>query len=214
MLKPETDDMIPYLESSQIIDFHDDLIRSELKKLDNRSSDWIDSKVSEDEVPEFIRNVYEYVRDRFPHSFDLFNAGGKVSQVSCTASDVIRNGHGICYAKSHLLAAILRYSGIPAGFCYQTLTLSDENPKLILHAVNAAYISPMKKWIRLDARGNKEGVNAQFSVNEEKLAFPVRTELGESDGTVIYARPSNNVISVLKNSKTLTELLYNLPTEV
>lgn len=214
MLKPETDDMIPYLESSQIIDFHDDLIRSELKKLDNRSSDWIDSKVSEDEVPEFIRNVYEYVRDRFPHSFDLFNAGGKVSQVSCTASDVIRNGHGICYAKSHLLAAILRYSGIPAGFCYQTLTLSDENPKLILHAVNAAYISSMKKWIRLDARGNKEGVNAQFSVNEEKLAFPVRTELGESDGTVIYARPSNNVISVLKNSKTLTELLYNLPTEV
>lgn len=214
MLKLETDEMWRYLESSQYINFYDGIIHSELKKLENRSSDWINSKVPEDKVLEFTQKVYEYVRDAFPHSFDLLNAGGKVSQVSCTASDVIRNGHGICYAKSHLLAAILRYSGIPAGFCYQTLTLSDENPKLILHAVNAAYISPMKKWIRLDARGNKEGVNAQFSVDEEKLAFPVRTELGESDGTIIYARPSENVISVLKNSKTLTELLYNLPTEV
>lgn len=214
MLQLETNEMWRYLESSKIINFHDDLVQSEMKRLESITSDWINVKVSEDNGPEYIRKVYEYVRDTFPHSFDLMNSGRQVSQVSCTASDVIRNGHGLCYAKSHLLAAMLRSSGIPTGFCYQTLTLSDENPKLILHAVNAVYISPLKKWIRLDVRGNKEGVNAQFSVDKEMLAFPVRAEFGESDGIIIYAKPSESVISALKNSKTNTELLYNMPTEV
>ncbi len=214
MLQLETNDMAQYLESSEIIDFYNDLIQTEMKRLKNTAPHLINSIAPEGKGLEYIRKAYEYVRDTFAHSFDLMNSGRQVLQVSCTASDVIRNGHGLCYAKSHLLAAILRCSGIPTGFCYQTLTLSDEDPKLILHAVNAVYISHLEKWIRLDARGNRKGINAQFSVGEEILAFSVRAELGESDGTMIYARPSENVISALKNSKTLTELLYNLPKEV
>lgn len=42
--------------------------------------------------------------------------------------------HGICFAKSHLLAALLRCKSIPAGFCYQKLILDDETaPVLIYH---------------------------------------------------------------------------------
>jgi len=43
----------------------------------------------------------------------------------------------------------------------------------------------MNKWVRLDARGNKTGVDAQFSIDEEKLAFPINEELGEKDYQVI-----------------------------
>jgi len=39
--------------------------------------------------------------------------------VTCSASEVLREGTGICFAKSHLLAALLRAVGIPAGLCYQ-----------------------------------------------------------------------------------------------
>ena len=45
------------------------------------------------------------------------------------------------FAKSHLLAALLRYKSIPTGFCYQKLILDDETaPVLIYHGFNGVYI--------------------------------------------------------------------------
>jgi len=72
----------------------------------------------------------------------------------------------------------------------------------------------MDKWIRLDSRGNKEGVNAQFSLEKEILAFPIRNELGEVDIKMIYSDPNVNVVLALEKSKTLEELEKNLPTEL
>ncbi|MBT2393298.1 hypothetical protein J7E87_28690 [Streptomyces sp. ISL-1] len=37
------------------------------------------------------------------------------------------------------------------------------------------------RWIRLDARGNKEGVDARFSLDGEHLAWPVDPSQGEID---------------------------------
>ena len=71
-----------------------------------------------------------------------------------------------------------------------------------------------KKWIRLDARGNKNGVNAQFSLEKEQLAFPIRTEKGEEDGFVIYPDPDVKVLEKFKNNKTRTELWDDLPMEL
>jgi hypothetical protein len=45
-----------------------------------------------------------------------------------------------------------------------------------LHGLNAIYLKNFG-WYRVDARGDKEGVNAQFNPPYEKLAF----ELGESE---------------------------------
>lgn len=72
------------------------------------------------------------------------------------------------------------------GLCYQRLLWGD-NPDTghVLHGLVAVYLRD--KWIRLDARGNKTGVDAQFSIDEEKLAFPVRPEFGEIDYPTIYA---------------------------
>jgi len=195
-----------YLEASEIIDFGYKISR-EVTDL----SFYI-TTYSADEI-DYIKNAYEYVRDRISHSADI---SGKI--VTCKASEVLSAKEGICYAKSHLLAAILRCNLIPAGFCYQKLTSDDgsdgSGPRLILHGLNAVYIEGIGKWIRLDARGNKPGVEAQFSIEQEKLAFPVRKEMGEEDIPIIFARPDKNVIRALTENKSLEALWANLPAEL
>jgi transglutaminase-like putative cysteine protease len=123
----------------------------------------------------------------------------------------LEHRHGICYAKSHLLAALLRSIGIPAGFCYQWLVFSDDDPRIVLHGLVGVYIQEKDRWIRLDARGNKPGVDAQFSLEEEKLAFPVRKEFGEYENFTVYPDSSENVIDSLLKSKNVKELIGNLP---
>lgn len=143
-----------------------------------------------------VRAVFEYVRDEIDHSYDI-----ESNEVTRKASEVLEKKHGICYAKSHLFAAILRGMGIPAGISYQRLTLYDKpEDGFCIHALNTVYLSEYEKWIRLDARGNKEGVNAQFSIDEEKLAFPIRVEYGEIDYLTNYVNPHPEIIKALENN--------------
>lgn len=159
---------------------------------------------------EFIRMAYEFVRDQIFHSADIKN-----DRITCTASEVLKAGHGICFAKSHLLAALLRCKAVPAGFCYQKLILDDETaPVLIYHGLNGVYVKEYKKWIRLDARGNRADVNAQFSVETEQLAFAVRPEMGEEDSFIIYPDPDKKILEKLGKYRTRTELWNDLPTEL
>lgn len=62
----------------------------------------------------------------------------------------------------------------------------------------------------LDARGNEQGVSAQFCPPIEKLAFPIATE-GEADLPEVWAEPLPVVIQVLKQYKTVQEVANNLP---
>lgn len=76
------------------------------------------------------------------------------------------------------------------------------------------YWKELKKWIRLDARGNKTGVNAQFSVETEQLAFQVRPKMGETDSFIIYPDPDRKILEKMRKNKTRTELWDDLPTEL
>lgn len=67
---------------------------------------------------------------------------------------------------------------------------------------------------KIDARGNKPGVNAQFSIETEQLAFPIRPNMGEIDSFIIYSDPDIKILEKLRESKTRTELWDNLPTEL
>jgi len=196
-ITPFTDDISAYLKENEVIDFNKSIITHLADKL---------YKISDSEVS-YIKIVYEFVRDNISHSADI-----NEDVITCSASEVLTARHGICFAKSHLLAALLRCKAVPTGFCYQKLILDDKTaPYLIYHGLNGVYLNEYKKWIRLDARGNKEGVNAQFSINKEQLAFPVRAEKGEEDGFIIYPDPDVKIIEKLNNNKTRTELWYNLP---
>ena len=101
---------------------------------------------------------------------------------------------------------MLRYFGVPTGFCYQKLSSSRDVNIKFLHGLNAVYLKDLNKWIRLDARGNKPGRNAQFSIYEEKISKKVNKDLGEEDSPVIFAEPNPTVIEILKTSKDMKEL--------
>ena len=64
---------------------------------------------------ELIEKTFIFVRDSIAHSVDC---GG--TAVTCSASEVLHVGQGLCYAKAHLLAALLRANGIAAGIVFYT----------------------------------------------------------------------------------------------
>ncbi|MCI7691286.1 MAG: transglutaminase family protein [Oscillospiraceae bacterium] len=197
---PSSDNLKEYLKSDDVIDYNNDIIANLADSLFKKA----DSEI------EFIKAAYEYVRDKISHSADI-----NEDIITCSASEVLKAGHGICFAKSHLLAALLRSKAVPAGFCYQKLILDDETaPVLVYHGLCGVYIKELQKWIRLDARGNKEGVNAQFSLDEEQLAFPVRGEKGEEDCFMVYPDPDEKILEKIRRNKTRTELFDDLPTKL
>lgn len=196
-LQLETNALNAYLATSEVIDFEQPIIHAIAEKLSARSETELD----------LAKAAYEFVRDQILHSFDING-----SHVTCQASEVLKHREGICFAKSHLLAALLRKLGIPAGFCYQRLVLDDADPTdLTLHGLNAVYLTSLERWIRVDARGNKPGVEAQFSLETEVLAYPISPQLGEIDYPIIYPQPLPVVISVLHESKTVDQLKDQLP---
>ena len=87
-------------------------------------------------------------------------------------------------------------------------------PRMCLHALNAAYISSINRWVRFDARGNKPGVDAQFSLEKEQLAFPLNEQLGEKDYPEIYSEPLPSIVQALRNSENCHMLRMHLPEDV
>ena len=175
-----------YLEHTEIIDWQNPNVRA----LASRLSDQRGSVFT-------ARNCFEWVRDEVRHSLDE-----ELRLVTCSASRVLEEGHGLCYAKSHLLAALLRANGIAAGFSYQRL--QDGPDGYCLHGFNGLYL-PEIGWYRVDARGNKPGVNARFDPPQEHLAFS-NTAAGEIDYGMILPKPWPTVVRVLHSRGDLTQL--------
>lgn len=156
-LTPITTDMELFLCELKTSDFSN--VR--IQKLCNILFDNDQSQLDKIEI------AFRFVRDQIAHSWDI-----QSKRVTCKASEVLRYREGICYAKSNLLAALLRSQGIPTGFCYQKLMLFDTPEHgYCVHALNAVFVFDLSRWFRLDARGNKEGIASSFSITEERLAF-------------------------------------------
>ncbi|WP_226667881.1 transglutaminase-like domain-containing protein [Microbulbifer aggregans] len=151
-----------------------------------------------------VKNCFEFVRDEIKHSWDYC-----MNPVTCTASEVLLAGTGYCYAKSHLLAALLRANEIPSGLCYQRLSMDEEGKRFCLHGLNAVYLDAFG-WYRLDARGNKPGVTAGYAPPIEVLAF-AELSAGERNLPDIYVEPLPAVVDVLRRSTTYIEVSENLP---
>src|SRR5262249_39004366 len=100
----------PFLRSTEVIDWSQPAVQARGEELAAGCTGPL----------EVARKCFEWVRDQIQHSSDY-----RRNPVTCSASDVLREGTGYCYAKSHLLAALLRANRIPAGFCYQRLSVHD-----------------------------------------------------------------------------------------
>lgn len=151
-----------------------------------------------------VRACFEWVRDRIPHTVD-----GGLDPVTCSASEVLREGTGFCYAKSHLLAALLRANGVPTGFVYQRLALDPRGTTFCLHGLNAVWL-PAVGWYRLDARGSRADLRADFDPPREVLPYACRVR-GERVFPGIWAEPHGIVVEALRRHRTRAVLEANLP---
>lgn len=160
---------------------------------------------------EKIDRAFHFVRDEIDHSWDSQNPA-----VTRTALEVLRAGHGICFAKANLLAALLRGAGVPTGFCYQKLLLFDkEDGRYCIHALNAVFIASCNRWVRIDGRGNKLGIEAFFDLDHEHLAFQPDNDLGELDYPIIYTKPNSLTMSTLLHAtNSLDMYVNNLPDSI
>jgi transglutaminase-like putative cysteine protease len=183
-----------FLRPTEVVDWEHPLVRERAESL---------LREAEGEPLRCAEIAFEWVRDRIPHSFDGFYG----ERVACRASEVIEAGTGICYAKSHLLAALLRANGIPSGFCYQRCRWDEGG--FCLHGLNAVHL-PEFGWYRIDARGNKPGVDARFAPPVERLAFEWKDE-GERLFPDILPEPLPAVVAALRAAPTVDALRGMLP---
>ena len=183
-----------YLQADEVIDWH----HPDILKLAKQLAFGREASIS------IAQSCFEWVRDRIFHSVDY-----QMNPVTCKASDVLRYQTGYCYAKSHLLAALLRANGIPTGFCYQRLSIDDKGAPYCLHGFNAIYLEEIG-WYRVDPRGNRKGVNAQFMPPIEQLAFTVQFS-EEADFSTIFPKPLPDVVASLQKYSTWNEMLCDLP---
>ncbi|WP_455353958.1 transglutaminase-like domain-containing protein [Streptomyces sp. SYSU K217416] len=191
----DNSDISAYLVADDAVNHDHPLIRETVAAL----------RVGASDAYAYAKSAFEFIRDTIPHSQDVDDL-----RVTWRASDVLAQGTGICYAKSHALVALLRGASIPAGLCYQRLADEDgSNP--VVHGLVALRLPGRKRWDRQDPRGNKPGVDAQFSVDGERLAWTVRPQFDEVDYPVLYAAPHPVVLDVLRAAPDRHYLWKTLP---
>ncbi len=182
-----------FLRSTPIIDFHHPAVLSLAREL----------AAGMDDPAETGRRCFEWVRDEVRHSVDYC-----LNPVTCSASAVLAARTGFCFSKSHLLVALLRANGIPAGFCYQRLR-AETAETFFLHGLAAVFL-PGVGWYRIDPRGNRDGIDARFTPPVERLADAIRYP-GEIDLPEVRPYPLPDVIELLQSCQTYKEVLAQLP---
>jgi transglutaminase-like putative cysteine protease len=186
-----TPEISAYLAADEVIDHDHPRVRALAATL----------SVDAPDAYAYAKAAFEFVRDTIPHSQD---AGDP--RVTWRASDVLAQRTGICYAKAHALAALLRAEGIPTALCYQKFD--------VVHGLVAVRLPGVDRWVRQDPRGNKPGVDAQFRLDHEQLAFTVRPEFNEVDYPVLFAEPYPVVLQCLREAVDRPHLWQTLPTDL
>lgn len=198
-MKPVSNNLNQYLAVTPVIDWNAPIVASKATEITVNHQDDVTK----------AQHLFEWVRDNIPHSKDIDS-----DIVTCSASEVLEAGTGICFAKSHLLAAMLRAVGIPSGFCYQVCVSEVPDSSMILHGLNGIYLASLKRWIRIDPRGNTGNINAQFDLQAERLAFPPNPTLGEFIYDRIWSHPIPEVVELLTKFSSRRQMWKYLPTSI
>lgn len=140
-LTPQTDRLTAYLAADDIIDHTHPAIRELTARLRSATREHAAAA------------AFTYVRDQLEHSYDV-----DLWSAAYRASDVLTAGNSICHGQAHLLTALLRAQGIPAGLCYQQL--SALRGLVAVHWAGG--------WVRLDPRT----ASARFATTPETEQLP------------------------------------------
>lgn len=198
-MQPETDDNQKFLQATSYVDWNHPAILRKSSELCATLSNDVD----------IAQRIFEWVRDEIPHSKDI-----NASIVTKKASEVLLMGTGVCYAKTMLLAALLRAQKIRTGFCYQILRKGPETGDTLVHALNAIYFPGQNRWLRVDSRGNTGTYNAQFDINKEQLIFPEHSPESVLIYETIFTDPAAAIIQTLEAYEDCNEMIQNLPKEL
>jgi len=82
---------------------------------------------------------------------------------------------------------------------------------MCIYGLNAVYLKN-HGWYRIDPRGNKEGVDAQFTPPFEKLAFPLQE--GEVDIEGYFSEPLACIIEHLNKYDKYKDIVGKLPDSI
>jgi len=195
--RPESTDLGRYLEDTITIDW-------QTPRVMKRAGAVLEDKSSPEDR---LRALFAFVRDDVAHAIDV---GPELA--TCSASQVLKEGHGICYAQSHLLAGMLRYAGFPTGFCYARLASEEQRSGFVLHGFNAVYWAATERWLFLDASGRQGTPEASVAFEPPwGLPFEVDPEQGESFLPQILRRPAKRIIDLLERAPDFSAVSRNLP---
>ncbi|WP_298431874.1 transglutaminase family protein [Geobacter sp.] len=186
------EELSPYLENSVLIDWQTPSLREVARRLSAGTD------------TETAAACFAFVRDEIRHSSDIDTLA-----MPLAASAVLAARTGLCFAKSHLLAALLRGNGIPAGFGYVRLASRESVSGFCLHGFNTVRLKEFG-WIRVDARGNNARVNTIFAPPGESLAYLPRRE-GEYFLAENFPRPLPVVVEAYARARDLESLRAGLP---
>ena len=196
--KPDRPDVNDYLEHSDIVDYDHPIVKEVAEHLTYGCSDSLAK----------AKAVYDFVKNQIFYSFQI-----NATSVTIKASEVLDKGHGTCYSKAHLLAALMRVSGIPAGFCYQ-LRYDKETERLFVHGFNSVYIQDSSKWMRLDASFHTDEEREHYDSFLEQPELIINKKLGEKDNFAVYLSPSKRVIKALEAFDTVADLRNHMPARI
>ncbi|MFP6640486.1 MAG: transglutaminase-like domain-containing protein, partial [Myxococcota bacterium] len=153
---------------------------------------------------------FVFVRDEISQSLDV-----ETEALPCSASQVLKAKTGLSYAKSHLLAALLRSRGVPAGFAYQRIFDPGTTTGLALHGIVVAWFSSLQSWVPLDPRGNSGRLRSEFRTHPPpSLAHEPDPDSGAVLYPVIYARPLRRVVDLLDRADALSRIRRHLPADM
>lgn len=141
--------------------------------------------------------TFAHVRDRIAHVADAAEPAADVQPgTPISASEVLEAGAAYCYGQAHLLAALLRANGIPAGLRYQVVDSGTGGDAL--HGIVAAwapYLSETGGWLLMDPRYPADDPrNSGHDWQTRALQPPFEKNLPK-----VHAEPAAPVIAALRD---------------
>jgi transglutaminase-like putative cysteine protease len=179
-LTPASAHIEDYLAADAVIDHEHPAVRALARRL--RAAD----------PDATARAAFAFVRDRIEHSFDV-----DAWSAAYRASDVLAAGNSLCHGQAHLLTALLRASGIPAGITYQKLSA--------LHALVA--VRRPAGWVRIDPRDRRGRYAA--TPETERLVYP-----DAPSSAIVYPAPPADLARCLARARPGVAGYRYLPVEL
>ena len=152
---------------------------------------------------EYLTKAFLFVRDHISHSVDK----AEKTIISRSASDALKNKHGLCFAKAHLLCALLRAVKIPCALSYQTII----SPSIrFIHGLCAYLDTNTHSWVHIDPVNKNDKFEA-FKAGHEWLYYRPSKKLTIINHPELYTDTHPAIKHYLEKHSTLSDALEELP---